>query len=123
MDHARAGYNKLRSEPGPPAQSRPSAYSARAYRTASPYSQAAKAERRQTEQRSAMGGWPARGASNPSIGADYTQDSHQRLADVARSYDPGRVERNESRQSLHEKYVAMMEYDRRMDEEQQGRGF
>ena len=140
-NHDRAGYNSLPSEPRHPgeifvpsnssglsqARSRPSDYSSRAPRTASPYSQAAMVERKQTEQRSTLGGWPARGASNPSIGADYTQASHQRLAEVARgsvdgwtrrdNYDPARVERNKSRQSSHEEYAELMERDRKRDAE------
>jgi hypothetical protein len=144
-DHFRAGYDNLPSEPRHPgelfipanssglsrAQSRPSDYSDRKPRTESPYSQAAAAERRQSEQRSRLGGWPVRGASNPSIGQDFTQDSHRRLADVAGgsvagwtgrdNHDPARVERNRSRQSSHEEYAEKMERERRMDEERQRR--
>lgn len=73
-DHRRAGYNSLPSELPHPgeivvpsdssglsqAQSRSSDHSIRAPRTASPYVQAARVERRHTEQRSRLGGWPAR---------------------------------------------------------------
>ncbi|KAK4147355.1 uncharacterized protein C8A04DRAFT_24597 [Dichotomopilus funicola] len=141
----RAGHTRLPSDPRHPgeivvpsnssglsqAQSRPSDYSGREPRAASPYVLAATAERRQTEQRSALGGWPARGGSNPSIGADYTQASHQRLADVARrsadewgrkeNLDAVRVERNQSRQSSHKKYAESMERDRESDEERRRR--
>ncbi len=137
LDIDRAGYNKLPSEARHPgeifvpanssglsqAQSRPSDYSGQWPRSASPYTSAARVEMRQTERRSREGEWPVKGGSNPAIGQNYTQDSHERLAEVARRsasewdvIDRSKGDKNNLRRESHEKYAREME-ERRLDEE------